>query len=309
VIAVWTGHHPLHYFGVADHVTHLVPLHHASLCRGPAEDAQPLFEKHYRHRVYRELSNELLALMVNMLTGEDFEQAANKEFLRKLSATGYDEKYYLEHKFAGLDYLGFGGWQQAYGRWLVESLALKGKRLLDVGCACGSIMRGFGQAGAIVQGVDLCEAMIRRGREEWPDMAPLLHICDAVNLHLFTDGSWEGIHTAQVAEHWRPDLVPFILRELARITVPGALMFCALDTEELFARQGRVMENEDPTHVCIRPMSWWHEQLTANGWELCTAEYEPALRAHPETFLTHYDWDWFIARRIETPSTSGREPE
>ncbi|HWB14147.1 MAG TPA: glycosyltransferase family 9 protein, partial [Pirellulales bacterium] len=86
VIAVWTGHHPLHYFGLADHVTHLVPVHHASLLRGPAENALPFFEKHYRHRIYRELSNELPAVMVNMLTGEDFEQAANKEFLRKLSA-------------------------------------------------------------------------------------------------------------------------------------------------------------------------------------------------------------------------------
>ncbi|HEV3345313.1 MAG TPA: glycosyltransferase family 9 protein [Pirellulales bacterium] len=300
VIAVWSGHHPLHYFGLADHVTHLVPLHHSSLLRGPADDALALFESRYRHRVYRELPNELPALMVNMLTGEDFEQAANKEFLRRLSATGYDEKYYLEHKFAGLDYLGFGGWQQEYGRWLVESLDLKGKRLLDVGCACGSIMRGLGLAGAIVQGVDLCEAMIRRGREEWPDMAPLLNICDAVNLHRFADASWEAIHTAQVAEHWRPDLVPFIFRELARVTIPGGLMFCALDTEELFARQGRVMENEDPTHICIRPINWWHEQLTANGWQLCTADHEERLRAHPETFLTRYDWDWFIARRITT---------
>ena len=33
-------------------------------------------------------------------------------------------------------------------------------------------------------------------------------MCDAVNLHLFGDGSWDAVHTAQVAEHWRPELVP-----------------------------------------------------------------------------------------------------
>jgi SAM-dependent methyltransferase len=214
-----------------------------------------------------------------------------------LNATGYDQSYYDEHKKAGLDYLGFGEWQQQYGRWLVETLGYKNRRMLDVGCACGSILRGLGQAGAIVQGVDLCEPMIQLGREKWPDMAPLLFVCDAVNLHLFADNAWDGLHSAQVAEHWKPELVPFILRELARITVTGGLFFCALDTEELFARQGRSIEYEDPTHVCIKPMSWWHDQLSKNGWEVCTNEWEPALRAHPEDFLTRYDWDWFVARR------------
>jgi SAM-dependent methyltransferase len=112
------------------------------------------------------------------------------------SATGYTERYYQEHKLAGLDYLGFGAWQQQYGRWLVESLGLKGKRLLDVGCACGSILRGLGQAGAVVQGVDVNECMIRLGRDKWPDMAPLLHSVFLIDLidrrlitHLATNGA------------------------------------------------------------------------------------------------------------------------
>jgi SAM-dependent methyltransferase len=129
-------------------------------------------------------------------------------------------------------------------------------------------------------------------------MAPLLHICDAVNLHLFEDGEWDGIHSAQVAEHWKPKLVPHILEELHRVTSPGGIFFCALDTEELFARQGRTMETEDPTHVCIKPLSWWHEQLALTDWQVCTEEFRPALNGHPESFLKRYDWDWFCARRL-----------
>jgi ADP-heptose:LPS heptosyltransferase/SAM-dependent methyltransferase len=301
VIAVWTGHHALHYFGLADHVTHLLPVGHASRLRGNAALGQSFFDQHYHYRTYRRIEVELPALLTSVLTREPRELARNKEFLRQLRATGYTEDYYLEHKHAGLDYLGFGDWQRQYGRWLVAALDLKAKRLLDVGCACGSILRGFGEAGAVAQGVDLCEAMVRRGRETWPDMAGLLHVCDAVNLHLYRDASWHALHSAQVAEHWKPELVPFILRELARVTVPGGLFFCALDTEELFARQGRRLEHEDPTHVCIRPMRWWHEQLASAGWQLCTADYEPRLRAHPDTFLTRYDWDWFVARRAGPP--------
>src|SRR5262249_7138638 len=151
------------------------------------------------------------------------ERLANQRFLKELRSTHYGEAYYREHRLAGLDYLGFGDWQRGYGRWLVEALRWKGRRVLDVGCACGSILRGLGEAGAVVQGVDVNEYMVRLGREKWPDMAPLLFVCDCVHLHPFADGSWEGVHTAQVAEHWKPDLVPQILRELARVVKPGGL--------------------------------------------------------------------------------------
>ena len=171
--------------------------------------------------------------------------------------------------------------------------------MLDVGCACGAVLRGLGEAGVVVQGVDVNEYMIQLGRQQWPDMAPLLFVCDAVNLHLYEDGAWDGIHTAQVAEHWKPELVPFILRELHRVVRPGGLLFCALDTVELFARQNRTMEHEDPTHVCVRPMAWWHEQLAEAGWRVASDEFAPQLLAGDDSFLRQYDWDWFVARREE----------
>ncbi len=294
-IGVWTAHHPVHYFDLADNVIHLVPADHARLAAGSR--AVRCFETLYRHRVYSKLGIELPALVESLLTGTDFEQAANRRFLNSLHTTAYDQRYYREHKLAGLDYLGYGDWQQQYGRWLVETLGWKGKPVLDVGCACGSILRGLGQAGAVVQGVDLCEHMIRLGREKWPDMAAQLFVCDAVNLHLFADGALDGIHTAQVAEHWKPELVPFILRELHRVTVPEGLLFCCLDTEELFTRQCRRIEHDDPTHVCIRPMAWWYERLRESGWCVCADEYRAALGEHAESFLKRYDWDWFVARR------------
>jgi SAM-dependent methyltransferase len=222
----------------------------------------------------------------------------NKRFLNRLSARSYSEDYYVEHKLAGLDYLGFGEWQKNYARWLVECLAWKDRRVLDAGCACGSILRGFGEAGAVVQGVDVNEHMIQLGRQKWPDMTRLLHVCDVVNLHLFADEAWEGIHSAQVAEHWRPELVPFILQELARVVSVGGLFFCALDTEESFERQHRDGTNEDPTHICIRPMTWWHRELAMSGWQVCSAEYADALTNHELSYLRRYDWDWFIARKV-----------
>jgi SAM-dependent methyltransferase len=294
-IGVWTQHHPVHFFDLANNVTHLVPGDHQNTA---AAAALEYFSRNYRHHVYKQLYMELPALVQSLLTGDNFEVLANKRFLNQLSATAFSERYYNEHRLAGLDYLNFGDWQRQYGRWLVDSLNWKGRRVLEVGCACGSILRGFGEAGAVVQGVEINEHMVKLGRDKWPDMAPLLHICDAVNLHLFGDGEWDGIHSAQVAEHWKPKLVPHILEELHRVTAPGGIFFCALDTEELFARQGRTMETEDPTHVCIKPLTWWHDQLAATGWEVCSLEFRQSLETHQESFLGRYDWDWFCARRL-----------
>lgn len=214
-----------------------------------------------------------------------------------LQSKSFSEAYYTEHRDAGLDYLVCGDWQEQYGRWIVESLNWGGKKVLDVGCAAGAILRGMQAAGADTQGVDLCEYMIGLHREKWPDTANRVHTCDCVNLHLFPRHSFHGIHSAQVAEHWRPDLVPSILRELHRVTKPGGLFFCCLDTAELGERTGRDLASEDPTHVCIRPLAWWREQLSSAGWIDCRARHEPAMQEHPESFLRRYDWDWWIVER------------
>jgi ADP-heptose:LPS heptosyltransferase/SAM-dependent methyltransferase len=295
-IGVWTGHHPGHFFDLSDNVMHLVPGDHVAKLPNP--EAVAFFQKHYHHTTYKQLTIELPAVVQGRLTGEGVEQIANRRFLNELSSRAYDAVYYEEHKLAGLDYLGYGEWQEQYGDWLTSALAWKERRVLDIGCACGSILRGLGHAGAIVQGVEINEHMVRLGREKWPDMAGLLHVCDAVNLHLFADGAWEGLHSAQVAEHWKPQLVQHILEELRRVTATGGLFFCALDTEELFARQGRDLAHEDPTHICIKPLAWWHEQLRKAGWQLCGEQVEHRLRSHPGSFLKRYDWDWFVARAV-----------
>lgn len=293
-LAIWVGMHPVHYAVPTENAFHLLQEGRGSSERAGGKAADEYFAKHYRRGNYRS-SVEVTECVAGMLQGERPEDILNRKFLRQLHSTAYNESYYREHKDAGLDYLEYGGWQQSYGRWFVQSLGLRGKKVLDVGCACGSILRGLGEAGAIVQGIELNEHMLHLARSKWPDMAPLVHCCDACNMHLFKDNTWDAIHCAQVAEHWKPELVPHILAECYRVLKPGGIMWVALDTQELFERQGRTLENDDPTHLCIRPAAWWQDQLTAGGWR--QIDIKDLLTNHPESFLRQYDWDWFAAEK------------
>ncbi len=60
-LMVWTKHHPLHYYGLADHVLHLVPADHPRWLRGQNAGAgEAYFARHYRHRRYRNLETTLV---------------------------------------------------------------------------------------------------------------------------------------------------------------------------------------------------------------------------------------------------------
>lgn len=223
---------------------------------------------------------------------------AETEMGKKLKSTQFDRAYYEEHRAAGLDYMVSGEWQARYGRWFVESLGLKGKRVLDVGCACGAIVRGLAKAGAVVSGIDVNAYMIGLAVGQDPSMGKVLDVASAEAIPA-PDGAFDAVHCAQVAEHWEPGAVPKILGEIMRVLRPGGLFFNCLDTEELYARQGRKLETEDPTHTCVRAKAWWEHWHGFLPAEDVTAWAKGKLDAHPESMsrVGEYDWDYFVLRK------------
>jgi len=293
-VVVWTKHHPVRFYDWAmPHVLHLVP---SDLDRLPPRGSgKVILDRHYRHASYSDLGADLAAYVLAQarLAPAPGNPMAPHE-TAKLQAANFHVEYYEEHKAAGLDYLGHGKWQVEYGRWVVESLGWKDGDVLDVGCACGSIALGLKKAGCRSHGIDLNNHMIDLGRQRFPTVP--LYVCDAVNLHLFGPDSFVGVHHNQVAEHWREELVPFILRELWRVLKPGGTVFAVFDTPELFARQNRVGELEDPTNRCVKSLEWWREQYAAAGFA-DAPDLAAVLKAHPDSYLRLYDWDWLVVRK------------
>ncbi|MDP7014684.1 MAG: FkbM family methyltransferase [Pirellulaceae bacterium] len=72
-IAVWTGHHPVHYAPPLEHVFHLVPKNHASMLRGKKCAGTEFFEKQYRYAEYQDVRDSLTPLAVTYLSDDQSE--------------------------------------------------------------------------------------------------------------------------------------------------------------------------------------------------------------------------------------------
>ncbi len=184
-----------------------------------------------------------------------------------LTATSYDEQYYREHADAGLDYLDHGFWHESYAAMVSEATlqdTYSEPFVVDAGCACGSILKGFKDLLIYnrVLGVDLSNHMIALGREHFKFMDRELVGGSIAEIPAETE-SVSLLHSAQVLEHIPGSLVDPILDEFTRILRPGGRAFLCLDA----IRHGeeREMYMGDPTHVNIQPVRYWTEKLQRRG--------------------------------------------
>jgi len=224
-----------------------------------------------------------------------------------LTARLYDEQYYREHADAGLDYLNHGYWHQSYAEMVTESTlqwTYSRPFIVDAGCACGSILRGFKDLPVYskVLGVDLSEHMIRLGRRHFGYTDAELVAGSIATLPAEPE-SVSLVHSAQVLEHIPDGLVDPILDEFARVLRPGGRAFLCLDA----LREGEVKEMYmgDPTHVNIQPVRYWTEKLQKRGLLFDIEAYNRFTRSRrgptlgdPRSFFeTYVNWSaWTLIR-------------
>jgi len=223
-----------------------------------------------------------------------------------LTSLDYGPAFYSEHKAAGLDYLVYGFWQASYAQMVTEATLqseFDSPSVFDAGCACGSILNGFKQTNAYrhVSGVDLSDHMVNLGRHEFGFGEDEMSVGSIADIPL-SDGSTTLVHCSQVLEHIPDALVPKVLAEFARILVPGGRAFLALDA----VRHGETAEKYmgDPTHVNLRPVAYWTQQLYSAGLVLDLESYNRFVRSshgpfeHSRSFYFEYpDWSvWTVVK-------------
>ena len=116
----------------------------------------------------------------------------------------------------------FRDWDQA-----LQSLpALRGQRVLDIGCGVGTVTAQLAQGGAEVVGVDVNDALLARARERHPGLR--FERFDAAQLRPDSFGHFDGIWCSFVAAYL-PDLDGFVRRIAACLRDGGWLALIEVD--------------------------------------------------------------------------------
>ncbi len=226
-----------------------------------------------------------------------------------LSARSYDDQYYREHADAGLDFLKYDHWQKSYAAMVTEATlqsTYPKPFVVDAGCACGSILKGFKDTAvyARVLGVDLSDHMIALGRRRFRYTESELCAGSIASLPA-ESGSVSLLHSAQVLEHIADELTDAILDEFARVLRIGGRAFLCLDA----VREGetREMYMGDPTHVNIQPVLYWTQKLQRRGLffdieaynRFARSERGPTRRDSRSFFDAYPHWSAWTLIRLE----------
>lgn len=226
----------------------------------------------------------------------------------KLTVTEFDKAYYDEHKEQGLDYLGYGYWQKSYAKMICECTFQQSYAhpvFVDLGCACGSILKGFKKQGIFekVCGVDLNEYMVALGKRHFSFSDDEIVCCSAANTPL-APHSVTLVHSAQVFEHIPEEYLEGILSEMQRIMAPGGRAVIALDA----VRQNETAEQYmgDPTHVTLKCPEFWTKLFYKHGFIFDIEAYDVYARSPygptkgvEDSFFNAYRWSLWTLRNTQ----------
>jgi SAM-dependent methyltransferase len=142
-----------------------------------------------------------------------------------------------------------------------------GETVVEVGAGAGNFLSLFRGHAARLIGIDIVEAMLRKGVEDAPDLAAV--VGDAYRLPLRSH-SVDLVASAQALHHiHRP--VP-VLDEMRRVMGPGgrALLVDQVSTEsfEETAMRHELEIVRDPSHAATRPPSALRIMVRAAGFEI-----------------------------------------
>jgi len=145
------------------------------------------------------------------------------------------------------------GWHLEACRWLDSVIPVRGKRVLDAGCGLGHFMGALQILGAQVVGCDVstycCDFVEANAR------LPVIQTA-LEDMATIADGSFDIVYCGATLEHIPAQHTDEVLRNLARVTVHGGIVFLEIDT-----KPDELRSMPEESHVNIRPWDWWVRRL------------------------------------------------
>ncbi|MEE9187652.1 MAG: methyltransferase domain-containing protein, partial [Bacteroidota bacterium] len=282
-IAVWKCLHPVQFYDIADNVLHLIPRNHEELIRGEREPGLAYFQDAYRSKCYRSLGRDLKEALWGLICSVS-DSNGEKSSQDKLEL---GRCYHEYNKARGFNAFAKGNWQRCYAEMMDSVFGIRGKRILDVGCAAGSLTCAFQELGADAWGVDVCQYFIQNSPFE--GLRDRLTTAPAWKLP-FEDCEFDFLHCSQVLEHIPEDRQEEVFRELLRVTRADGLIFAATPMRE----SDQDVEWDDVTHICVRPRAFWVQKASEVRLDDVTDSYR-SIEDHE--MYKEYKWDYVVWRR------------
>jgi len=148
-----------------------------------------------------------------------------KEVSPTLESSAFEEAYFKELQEQNLDLKSKGTWQKMYVYYLDLIFKVKGKKILDLGCAFGSIPSAFADYRSDVIGVDISKF----ATEKTPFKNIKLINTPAWDLSMIPDNSIDFVHSMYMFEYLPVDKRDQVFAEIKRICKPDALVFVILN--------------------------------------------------------------------------------
>lgn len=187
-----------------------------------------------------------------------------------MSEVGYsyfDEAYYQDGKRRGTAYVNYlesarnSPTFAEIARALTEIFAPK--RVLDIGCATGTIVRRLNELGCEAHGIDVSDWAVANAEH------PNVRLGSADKLR-FPDGHFDLVISCHALEHIPEAVFYSSISEIARVSSRYLFhMLPMVGTPPYTGDPEEVIRNlrKDPTHQQLRSREWWMEKFSGCGFE------------------------------------------
>jgi ubiquinone/menaquinone biosynthesis C-methylase UbiE len=193
----------------------------------------------------------------------------------------------------------------------VPFAAMRGQRVLEIGCGNGADGVMFAQHGADYTGVDLTEAAVAATRKHFAvlDLPGKFQTADAEQLDFPAD-SFDVVYSYGVLHH-TPEPARAI-REVQRVLKPGGRAYVMLYHRHSFNYYARIlgyMRARVLLRILARTGRWANDKAAARAKELAGVRGNE----RPETWTLHYEnflragWNYLRARNFVHHCTDGPE--
>lgn len=143
---------------------------------------------------------------------------------------------------------------------LNKIIELKPKSILELGCASGSSVNYFSQAGLISAGIDISDYAIQEGQKRY-----LVDIrSGSIHKLPYNDRSFDMVYSQQVLEHVPTELVVDLLKEIKRVVQIGGVVLLYL-VIGYKGQVGKADSDVDKTHWNLKTKEWWLNECSKEG--------------------------------------------